>query len=212
MKPLAILSASILAFVAHAQDTSLHDYLIDDEPWREIVTGQTFTDGLCTDAAGDLWFTDVKVGRGVYRFDVASGRVSLVHDNLPGISGLQFGADGRLYATHNKEQRVIAIGQDGKVDVLATGVKCNDLVVSKKGFVYVTETPTKRIHCIGPDKKDRIVDEGHVTKPNGISISTDEQTLAVSDYGGKHVWTWRIEADGSLTAAAPSCWAWTSPW
>ena len=203
MKPLAIFSAIFVTLAAHAQDTSLHDYLIDGEPWKEVVAGQTFTDGLCTDAAGNLWFTDVKAGKGVYKLDATSGQVSLVHDNLPGISGLQFGPDGRLYATHNKEQRVIAIDKDGKVDVLATGVKCNDLVVSKKGFVYVTETPTKRIHCIGPDKQDRIVDEGHVTKPNGISISTDEQTLAVSDYGGNHVWTWRIEADGSLSAASP---------
>lgn len=203
MKTFAILSAVFVTLAAHAQDTSLHDYLIDNEPWKEVVTGHTFTDGLCTDAAGNLWFTDVKAGKGVYKLDTASGQVALVHDNLPGISGLQFGADGKLYATHNKEQRVISIDKDGKVDVLATGVKCNDLVVSKKGFVYVTETPTKRIHCIGPDKQHRIVDEGHVTKPNGISISTDEQTLAVSDYGGKHVWTWRIEADGSLTAAAP---------
>lgn len=203
MKPLAILSASLLALSAHAQDTSLHDYLIEGESWKEVVTGQTFTDGLCTDAAGNLWFTDVKAGKGVYKLDAASGQVSLVYDNLPGISGLQFGADGKLYATHNKEQRVISIDKDGKVDVLVTGVKCNDLVVSKKGFVYFTETPTKRIHCITPDKQHRVADEGHVTKPNGISISIDEQTLAVSDYGGKNVWTWRIEADGSLTAASP---------
>ncbi|MBX7210579.1 MAG: SMP-30/gluconolactonase/LRE family protein [Verrucomicrobiaceae bacterium] len=203
MKPLATLCSALFALVTHAQDTSLHEFLIDNEPWKEVVSGQTFTDGLCTDAAGNLWFTDVKAGKGVYRLDAAGGQISLVHDNLPGISGLQFGADGKLYATHNKEQRVISIDSDGKVDVLATGVKCNDLVVTKKGFVYFTETPTKRIHCITPDRQHRIADEGHVTKPNGISISTDEQTLAVSDYGGKNVWTWRIEADGSLTGAAP---------
>lgn len=202
MKPLVILSAFV-ALAAHAQDTSLHDYLIDSEPWKEVVTGQTFTDGLCTDAAGNLWFTDVKAGKGVNKLDATTGQISLVYDNLPGISGLQFGPDGKLYATHNKEQRVISIDPSGKVDVLVTGVKCNDLVVTKKGFVYFTETPTKRIHCITPDKQHRIADEGHVTKPNGISLSADEQTLAVSDYGGKHVWTWRIDADGALSAASP---------
>lgn len=196
---LAILSKN----QAIAQDTSLHDYLIDSEPWKEVVGGQTFTDGLCTDSKGSLFFTDVKNGKGVYKLDAETGQVSLVHDNLPGISGLQFGPGGILYATHNKEQRVISIDKEGKIDVLVTGVKCNDLVVTKKGFVYFTETPTKRIHCITPDKQHRIADEGHVTKPNGISISIDEQTLAVSDYGGKHVWTWRIEADGALTAASP---------
>lgn len=202
-RSISLALAFLFSPLIHAQDSSLHDFLIEAEPWKEVVSGQAFTDGLCTDAAGNLFFTDVKSGKGVYRLDAASGEVALVHDNLPGISGLQFGPNGRLYATHNREQRVIAIGKDGAVDVLVTGVKCNDLVVTKKGFVYFTETPTKRVHCITPDKQHRIADEGHVTRPNGISISPDEQTLAVSDHGGKHVWTWRIEPDGALTAAAP---------
>lgn len=99
---------------AAAQDTSLHDYLIDSEPWKEVVGGQTFTDGLCTDQAGNLFFTDVKNGKGIYKLDGASGQVSLVHDNLPGVSGIQFGPDGKLYATHNREQRVIAIDKGGR--------------------------------------------------------------------------------------------------
>ncbi len=206
MKPklLSLALALLACFTsARAQDTSLHDFLIDSEPWKEAVSGQTFTDGLCTDADGNLFFTDVKNGKGIYKRDAASGEVTLVHDNLPGVSGLQFGADGRLYATHNKEQRVIVIGKDGEIDVLVTGVKCNDLAVSKTGFVYFTETPTKRVHCITPDKQHKIADEGHVTRPNGIALSPDEQTLAVSDHGGKHVWTWRVEKDGALTAATP---------
>ncbi len=204
---LSLLTAASLG-LARAQDTSLHEYLIDGEPWREAVSGQAFTDGLCTDAAGHLYFTDVRNGKGVYRLDTASGQVALVHDGLPGISGLQFGPDGRLYATQNREQRVIAIAPDGKIDVLATGVKCNDLVVTKKGFVYFTETPTKRVHLITPGKQHRVADEGKVTRPNGISVSPDEQTLAVSDHGGKHVWAWRIEADGSLSAGAPFMTMW----
>ena len=45
-------------------------------------------------------------------------------------------------------------------------------------------------------------------KPNGITISADEGTLAVSEYGGKHVWTWRIEADGTLSGGAPYMTMW----
>lgn len=208
MKRILVLLFLVSTAASPAQDTSLHEYLTDAEPWKEVVSGQAFTDGLCTDRDGNLFFTDVKSGRGVYRLDAASGRVTLVHDNLPGISGLQFGPDGRLYATHNREQRVIAITKNGEVDVLVTGVKCNDLVVTRKGFVYFTETPTKRVHLVTPDKQHRIADEGHVNRPNGVSVSPDEQTLAVSDHGGKHVWAWRIEEDGSLTAGAPFMTMW----
>jgi gluconolactonase len=186
-----------------AQDTSLHEYLIEGEPWKEAVTGFVFTDGLCTDAEGNLFFTDVKEGKGIYKLEAKTGKTSLALDNLPGISGLQIGPDGRFYACHNREQRIIAITPAGEVEVLLTGVKCNDLVVTKKGFLYFTETPTQSIHLITPDKQHRIVDAGNVIKPNGITISNDEQTLVVSEHGGQHVWTWQIQADGSLMGGAP---------
>ena len=205
----SLLAAAILISApALSQDTSLHEYLIEGEPWREAAAGYAFTDGLCADAQGNLFFTDVKAGKGIYKIDAKSGKVSLALDNLPGISGLQIGPDGRFYACHNKEQRIIAIGKDGAVEVLLTGVKCNDLVVTKKGFLYFTETPTQRIHLIKPDKSHLVADEGKVTRPNGITVSSDERTLAVSDHGGKHVWTWRIEDDGALTAGAPYMTMW----
>jgi gluconolactonase len=203
--PLFILLA---APVVSAQDTSLHEYLSDGEPWREAASGYAFTDGLCTDAEGNLFFTDVKAGKGIYKLDAKNGKVTLALDNLPGISGLQFGPDGRFYACHNREQRVIAISKDGAVEVLLTGVKCNDLVVTKKGHVYFTETPTQRVHLIKADKTHIVADEGKVTRPNGITVSPDERTLVVSDHGGKHVWAWRIEDDGTLSAGAPYMTMW----
>jgi enterochelin esterase family protein len=203
-----LLTLTLLATPILAQDTSLHDYLIDGEPWKEAASGYVFTDGLCCDAAGNLFFTDVKGGKGIYKIDVATGKTDLFLDNLPGISGLQIGPDGRFYACHNKEQRIIAITMTGEVEVLLTGVKCNDLVVSKKGNLYFTETPTLSVHLITKDKKHLVADAGHVQKPNGITISPDERTLAVSEHGGKHVWAWRIEDDGTLTGGAPYMTMW----
>lgn len=203
-----LLLTLLLGGSALAQDTSLHDYVTDDQPWKEVAGGFAFTDGLCTDEAGNLFFTDVKAGKGIYKLDAATGKVDLFLDNLPGISGLQIGPDGRFYACHNKEQRIIAITMKGEIEVLLTGVKCNDLVVSKAGHVYFTETPTLSIHLITKDKKHVIADEGHVQKPNGITISNDERTLVASEHGGKHVWAWRIEPDGTLSGGAPFMTMW----
>lgn len=208
-----IFRALSLLFVAfslstRAQDTSLHDYVIEGEPWKVAAEGFTFTDGLCCDAAGNLFFTDVKAGKGIYKIDVSTGKSELFLDNLPGVSGLQIGPDGRFYACHNKEQRIIAITMKGEVEVLLTGVKCNDLVVTKAGNLYFTETPTLSVHLITKDKKHVVADQGHVQKPNGITVSPDERTLAVSEHGGKNVWTWRIESDGSLTGGAPYMTMW----
>jgi enterochelin esterase family protein len=41
---------------------------------------------------------------------------------------------------------------------------------------------------------------GGINKPNGITLSPDQGTLAVSEYGGSNVWVFRVERDGSLTA------------
>ena len=204
MKKIWLLSLmGALTTLAPAQDTSLQEYLIEGEGWQEAVTGFVFMDGLCVDAKGDLFFTDVKEGKGIYKLDTQTGKTSLALDNLPGISGLQIGPDGRFYACHNREQRVIAISPTGEVEVLVTGVKCNDLVVTKKGFVYFTETPTQSVHVVTPTKEHRVADQGKVTRPNGITLSPDEQTLVVSDHGGAHVWAWQIQGDGSLAAGAP---------
>src|SRR5688500_17049476 len=73
-----------LTMMAHSQDTSTHDILIEGEEWQEAVTGQTFTDGLASDAEGNLYFTDVKNGKGIYKLGL-DGKVSLVLDNQPGI-------------------------------------------------------------------------------------------------------------------------------
>ena len=186
----------------HAQDTSLHDILIEGEVWQPAVKGFTFCDALAADAEGNLYFSDVKNGKGIYKLGL-DGNVTLAVDNLPGISGLRVSADGRIYACQNKASRVIVIDKDGSVKELIPNIKCNDLTATKDGFVYVTETPTRRIHCITPDGKTFVADEGHVTRPNGITLSLDGTTLAVSEHGGVNVWAWQIQPDGKLLGAEP---------
>jgi enterochelin esterase family protein len=92
---------------------------------------------------------------------------------------MKFGPDGRLYACHNKEKRVIAIDPSGAVEVLMTDIGCNDLVVTSKGRVYVTETGKKQVVLIEGAGKSRVVDVG-ITAPNGLAHSPDQGTLAVS--------------------------------
>ena len=189
-----------LALRLAAQDTSLHEILVDGEGWKPAVTGFNFCDGLAADAEGNLYFSDVKGGKGIYKLGL-DGKVTLAIDNQPGISGLRVGADGRIYACQNKAQKVVVFEKDGSVKELVTNVKCNDLTATKDGFVYFTETPTKRVHCVTPDGKTFVADEGHVTRPNGITLSADGTTLAVSDHGGVNVWMWTILPDGRLTGA-----------
>ena len=192
--------ASFVVFTGFlsAQDMPLSQVLIDGEDWEVAVEGFEFTDGLSTDAEGNLYFSDVKGGDAVFKVDL-DGKVSKFVKDAPGISGLQWGADGNLYACVAREQRVVRFSKDGKETELVKEVRPNDLVVTHDGNLYFTMTPTKEIRRIDPSGKMTVVSEGVVTKPNGISLSRDQGTLAVSDHGGKFVWTFRIEKDGTLS-------------
>lgn len=202
--PLIALVASILAPVLlPAQDTSLHDILIEGEGWTEAVTGHTFTDGLACDREGNLYFSDPKAGTGIYKVDLL-GKETQILDGQASISGIHVGADDRIYFCQGgKVGRVAVLEKDGKVKELLANVKPNDLIVTKSGVVYFTETGAKAIHCILPEGKDFVADEGHVLAPNGITLSFDQTSLAVSEHGGKNVWMWQIQPDGKLTGAEP---------
>jgi len=165
-----------------------------------VAEGYGFTDGLCTDAEGNLYFSDVKQGTAIYQVDL-EGNVSEFIKDAAGISGLQWGADGKLYACVARGRIVVCFDKEGNMTQLADEVRPNDLVVTHDGNLYFTMTPTSEIRRIDPEGNLTVVSSGDVTKPNGITLSPDQGTLAVSDHGGKFVWAFRIRKDGSLDAA-----------
>jgi enterochelin esterase family protein len=198
----ACIPALLMAAALRAQDMPLSMVLIDDEPWREVASGYGFTDGACADAEGNFYFTDVAKGSAINKID-PEGKVSVAAQNLPRISGLKVGSNGLFYAaTQAPKKEIVTISREGEVKTLMEDAEPNDLAVTANGGVYFTQTGKKSIVYIDPDGKSRVVDTG-INKPNGITISADGGTLAVSDFGGTNVWAFRIEPDGSLSAKAP---------
>ena len=184
-----------------AGDMGLWKVLPEDSKWEVVAEGFGFVDALCADAQGNLYFSDVSKGTNVFRIG-SDGKVTAVFGDAPKVSGLKWGPDGRLYACQGGLKRIIAFDQAGKISVIAEDIQPNDLVVSRKGFIYVTETGPKQITMIDSKGKKTAVDVG-ISKPNGITLSPDQGTLVVSDYGSTNVWAFRVEADGTLSAKAP---------
>ncbi len=198
MKSIPITLLALFAATSiSAQDMALNQVLIDGEDWEVVSDGHEFNDGLCTDAEGNLYFSDVKGGTAIFKTDLKGKTTEFIKD-VPGISGLQWGSDGRLYSCVARKKKVVVFSAEGIEKELATDVRPNDLVVTHDGNLYFTMTPTKEIRRIDPSGKMTVVSEGVITKPNGITLSPDQGTLAVSDYGGKFVWVFRIEKDGTL--------------
>ena len=185
-------------------DMSLSKLLVDGEGWELIVDGLGFADGPCADEQGNLYYSDMRKGAngpGIFRQNAAGKTTKLFPEAA---SGLMFGPDGRLYACQGNLKRIAAFDvKSGMIDVLATDVHPNDLVITRAGKIYFTETRKRQVSMVDlKSGNKRVVDTG-ITAPNGIALSADGGTLAVSDFRGPHVWLFRIEADGSLKFKEP---------
>lgn len=181
-----------------AVDMTLHRLLVDGEGWQPAVEGLAFADAACSDAAGNFYYSDVRAG-GIHRLGADGAKTKLSDEAA---SGLKFGPDGRLYGCLGAKKHLFALtpGGSAAIEVLATDVQPNDFVITDRGHIYFTETQKKQVTFLDPKTKTvRVVDTG-LAAPNGIALSPDQGTLAVSESQGQHVYAFRINPDGSLDA------------
>ncbi|MEM6471496.1 MAG: SMP-30/gluconolactonase/LRE family protein, partial [Planctomycetota bacterium] len=183
-------------------DFTLLELLSDGDDWEIVADGLGFADATCTDEAGNFYFCDMREPA-IFRVDSMDLSRSVVAKES--VSGLMFGPDGLLYGCQGKLKRVISVDPStGDVRPVATDVQPNDLAVAADGTIYITETRTHRVTKIDPSTgATQDVDEGLI-RPNGIVLTKDGGTLAVSDSGSENAWTYRVSADGSLDAKMPT--------
>ncbi len=183
-------------------DETLHKVLVPGESWQVVAEGLGFADGPCVDNEGNFYFSDLP-GNKIWKVALDGTKTKLLDF---GVSGLKIGPDGRFYACLPRDQRVVAFDmtKGGEMQVLAAGVQPNDLAVSRRGHLYFTQTGKKEVTLIDiASGQMKTVDTG-ITAPNGITLSPDQGTLAVSDYRGGNAWMFAIAADGSLTGKSPT--------
>ena len=184
-------------------DLTLLNLLIPGENWQLVADELGFADALCADKDGNLYFCDMRAPA-VIRINVADGSKTEICKES--VSGLEFSPDGSLlYACQGSQSRVISIDiKSGEVKTVAEDVKPNDLAVTPDGFILFTQTGKSEVVRINPANGEVTVVDTGITKPNGIALSNDGGTLAVSDYGGTHTWTFRVNAEGILDAKMPT--------
>jgi len=182
-------------------DLTLLNLLIRDQSWELVAKDLGFADALCTDKAGNFYYCDMKASS-VVRMGTDGTKKEICKE---AVSGLKFSRDETvLYGCQGAKNRVISINPGtGEVKVVAEGVKPNDLAVTTDGFILITETAAKQVTRINPKTGEvKVMDTG-IGKPNGIALSNDGGTLAVSDYGGTHTWAFRVNKEGVLDAKMP---------
>jgi gluconolactonase len=183
------------------KNPTLTALLIRGEGWQLVTEGYRFTEGPAANAKGEVFFTDGANSR-ILKIGL-DGKVSpFITDSKRG-DGQAFGPDGRLYSAAVAEQKIIAYDESGKATVIAEGFRGNDVVVANNGNVYVTnpgatESEPSRVWLIKPDGEKKVVDTGGVRFTNGVALSPDQTLLYVADFRSHWVYSYQIQADGSL--------------
>lgn len=201
--PVLVIGTLAVALPAAAQnlkgDEALSKILPSPDPgWELVAEGLKFTDAACSDSAGNFYFCDLNGKTGITKI-APDGTLSTITKVVPQISGMKIAPDGRfIAAVQGGKKQIVAIDpKTDAVEILAENISPNDLVVGGKGNVYVTVTGKGEVVLITGPGQARTVASG-IIAPNGITLTPDGGTLAVSEYRGGHVWAFNVLADGSL--------------
>jgi sugar lactone lactonase YvrE len=175
-----------------------------DSEWQVVSEGHGFTEGPAVNAKGEVFFTDIPNSR-IHKIAL-DGKASIFAEDTGKANGLMFGPDGRLFACASGRKQIVAYDESGKASVIASDLESNDLCIASNGNIYVTDPPHKQVWLITPGGDKRVVDandKGGLAFPNGVRLTPDQSLLLVTDMRGQFVWSYHIEADGTLSAKQP---------
>jgi gluconolactonase len=191
--------------------------------WELLAGPATITEGPAWDGAA-LFYTAIRANE-IRRYDPTTGRITTALADTGAANGLAFDPAGALYACAGGARAVVRYGPGGSREILADRFEGrrlnspNDLVLDRAGGVWFTDPR------YGDDHADRELDHDSVyriappesgagpweirrltvdtTRPNGLLLSGDEQTLYVaqSDYdpgAARDLRAYPVLADGSL--------------
>jgi gluconolactonase len=179
----------------------LAEILIPGEDWQLVGEGYRFTEGPAANAQGEVFFNDIPNAK-TYKVGL-DGQVALYIEDSQKANGQAFGPDGRLHAVTGTG-KIVAYDGERRAVTLAEGFSGNDLVVAHNGRVYVTNPPgaqdpaaTSNVWLIRPGGEKVVVDTG-LRYANGVTLSPDQTLLYVSDHRSRWVYSYQIQADGTL--------------
>jgi gluconolactonase len=182
-----------------------------DATITELARGFEFAEGPASNAAGDVYFSDLKTSK--THKCATDGKLSTHRTDSGGANGLFFDADGSLIACEGDRGRLVSIDPRGQVTVLAAEYqgkrfnKPNDLWIAPSGGIYFSDPaygtrPTQdgeNVYYLAPDRKRVVCAIDDLVRPNGLVGTPDGKTLYVSDHGSRKIYAYDIGPDGSLS-------------
>ena len=182
-----------------------NDILVSGAELKELFNGAHFTEGVSVAPDGTVYFsditftdqTDMKAGN-IWKHNPETGETTIFRSPSGMSNGTKFDAQGRLVVAEGADfggRRITRTDMEtGKSEIIA-GLyngkpfnSPNDLSIDEKGRVYFTdpryaghepvEQPIFGVYRIDTDGSVHLV-VTDASKPNGVAVSPDQQTLYV---------------------------------
>jgi gluconolactonase len=172
--------------------------LVHGESWQKIVESDGVVH-LAVNARGEVFFPDV--AQGSIRKIGLDGSITNYARYTGGARGLAFGPDGRLYATSDFGL-ITAYDSQGEPSVVVNKMDALALCVGHNGNLYATDPANERVWLVEDSGKKTIVDTG-IPFLGGMCLTPDQSLLMVGDRQGQFVYSFHINADGTLANRQP---------
>jgi enterochelin esterase-like enzyme/sugar lactone lactonase YvrE len=167
---------------------------------------QKSAQGIAVDQQGRVFFSNLG-GKHIFRVDL-DGKVSTFIKDAGRATGIAFSRDGELYVCENRTGRIVSYAADGTKRIRAGNIVCEDLAVTRAGGIYFTAgdkigylPPGSSKPVDSPNDGQGDFERIHIA--NRVCLSPDQSLVYVSDLTGKRVWSFKVQADGSLANGEP---------
>jgi gluconolactonase len=207
--PVCLLIATITAAASSAESP-----VPEGAALEKLGQGYKWPEGPAVSPAGVVYFSDTADAI-IYRFDQQQEKVVVAERDTGGANGLMFDQAGRLYRCEGSDH-TLTRGQpkSGQIKTLVDQYQGhglngpNDLVLDQHGGVYFTDPrygnrdnqpmDTEAVYYWHPESGcQRVIDS--LTRPNGIGLSPDGETLYVADAPKGLIVAFDVTGPGEVT-------------
>ncbi|WP_424290343.1 SMP-30/gluconolactonase/LRE family protein [Daejeonella sp.] len=197
-------------------DTGMN--IVADGATPNLVSSQfSFTEGPAVDKHGNVFFTDQPNDK-IWKYDT-KGELSVFLEKTGRSNGMYFDKKGNLITAADENNQLWSIGADKKVTVILDNFEGkrfngpNDLWIDKKGGIFFTdpyyqrpywqrkkpELADERLYYLPKGKKQALVVDSNLVRPNGIVGSADGKDLFVADIDDNKIYKYEINKNGTLS-------------
>ncbi len=191
----------------------VRDIILPDEAWQLVAHDLHDARGPTCNARGEVFFVDTAKDK-IHRIGLDAG----INEFLPDAghaNSLSVGPKGELYTVSSQTGKIMRYDPSGQGSLIVDGIRGQHLLATPTGGLYVTSNGDKAgdpgdIWFVKDGKKTR-VDSG-LKFATGLAYRPDQWLLSVADGHSKWVYSYQINADGTLSNKERFFWLHVPDW